>query len=76
MMSRKRDLPEILERVQRCRHCGREMNVDSISFLENPFCSSCLIVRMGLDRTVVGELRWRAVGDYMELIPTAPQRPS
>jgi hypothetical protein len=75
-MSKSQELPNILERVQRCRHCGREVTNGSLSFLENPFCDVCLKERVGLDQSILGEIRWRVVGHYMELIPTTPQRPS
>ena len=75
-MNKKRALPNLLERVQRCSHCGREMASDALSFLENPFCEVCLPERVGLTDTLPGEVRWRIVGDYMEVIPITPQRPS
>ncbi len=75
-MSKTQDLPSMLERIQRCRHCGREATNEALSFLENPFCDVCLPERVGLTQSIPGEIRWRAVGDYMELIPTTPQRPS
>ncbi len=75
-MSKKRELPSILERIQKCRHCGREVTNGPLSFLENPFCDACLEDRVGLNQNIPGEIRWRAAGRYMELIPTTPQRPS
>jgi len=73
-MSKNQELPGILERIQRCHHCGREVTNDPLSFLENPFCGACLGERIGLDQSIRGEIRWRAAGRYMELIPTAPQK--
>ena len=75
-MTRKRRTPNAFERAQRCDYCGREMATSLLSFLENPFCEACLPERVGLTDTLLGEVRWRVVGDYMELIPTTPQRPS
>jgi len=75
-MSKHGTPPNFLERVQRCNYCGREMAIDALSFLENPFCEICLPERMGLTDTFPGEVRWRVVGDYAEIIPKAPQRPS
>lgn len=37
----------LLQRVQRCLHCAREMDVSSLSYAENPFCVSCLDERLG-----------------------------
>lgn len=34
-------LPEILERVFRCRYCSREMAVSVGAYEENPFCAAC-----------------------------------
>jgi hypothetical protein len=75
-MSKKQELPSMLERIQRCGHCGREVTNGPLSFLENPFCDVCLEERVGLTHISPGEIRWRVVGRYMELIPTGPQRPS
>lgn len=36
----------ILEVVQRCRYCSREMQVSSQSFVENPYCRRCLKERV------------------------------
>jgi hypothetical protein len=75
-MSKKQELPSILERIQRCRYCGREVTKSALSFSENPFCDVCLDERVGLTRAIPGEIRWRPTGHYMELIRTAPRRPS
>jgi len=75
-MSKKQALPGILERIQRCHHCGREVTNGPLGFLENPFCDMCLGERIGLDQVMPGEIRWRVAGRYMELIPTIPQKPA
>jgi hypothetical protein len=62
-------LPEILERVLRCRYCSREMAVSAGAYEENPFCDRCLPER--IKRSAVERVRWRVVGDYFE--PILPQ---
>jgi hypothetical protein len=73
-MSRKQELPWLLERIQRCRSCGQEVAHGSLSFLENPFCDNCLNARIAEAQSQLGEIRWRTVGRYMELSPLTPQR--
>jgi hypothetical protein len=75
-MTAKQRLPNFLERVPKCHYCGREMAYSSLSYMENPFCDSCLAERLGLNQVFPGEVRWREVGHYMELITSAPQKPS
>jgi len=75
-MKSEHELPKFLERIQKCKHCGGEINRSSMSFLENPYCNECLAERVGSNLVFPGEVRWRAVGHYMELIPSAPQIPS
>ena len=73
-MRRKQELPSLLERIQRCHSCGQELARRSLSFLENPFCDNCLKAKIDDAQRELGELRWRVVGNYMELSPLAPQR--
>jgi len=73
-MSRKQELPSLLERIQRCHSCGQEVTHGPLSFLENPFCDICLKARIAEAQDQLGEIRWRIVGSYMELSPLAPQR--
>jgi hypothetical protein len=37
----------LVERVNRCQFCNREMNVPGDEYAENPFCAECLPERMG-----------------------------
>jgi hypothetical protein len=74
-MSRKQELPWLLERIQRCRSCGDEVAQRSTSFLENPFCDKCLNARIAEAQSQLGETRWHVVGRYMVLSPLTPQRP-
>ena len=37
-----KQLPEMLERVQRCRYCHREMAIPALNYAENPYCKVCL----------------------------------
>lgn len=62
-------LPEILERVFRCRYCSREMAVSVGAYEENPFCDRCLSER--IRRGSGQRVEWRIVGDYFE--PILPQ---
>lgn len=60
-------LPEVLERVQRCRYCGREMAVTATAYAESPFCVRCLAERV--ERAADREVEWRLVGDYFQATP-------
>ena len=54
----------ILARIQRCRHCGREMSSPPLEYEENPLCSVCLPGRIR-NEMPRGELRWRREGNYV-----------
>jgi hypothetical protein len=75
-MKSEQELPRFLERIQKCKHCEREINRSSMSFLENPYCNECLAERVGSNLVFPGEVRWRMAGHYMEHIEPAQQRPS
>jgi hypothetical protein len=45
-MNRQQELPTLLERIQRCRSCGQEVNQSPLTFLENPFCDTCLKAKL------------------------------
>lgn len=64
-------LPEVLERVQRCRYCGREMAVTPSAYAESPFCVRCLPERV--ERAADRDVEWHLVGDYFQ--PSHPRRP-
>jgi hypothetical protein len=63
----------ILARVQRCHHCGREMNVPPLDYQENPLCAVCLPERIG-DAMPRGRVQWRQEGKYVipEVVQTLP----
>ncbi len=63
-MSRKQELPSLLERIQRCRSCGQEVARGPLSFIENPFCDNCLRAKIAEAQSQLGEIRWRVVGSY------------
>jgi hypothetical protein len=65
-MARAKSLPVILERVERCAFCGREMVGSRLSARENPFCSACLHDRLAQATSTLGTVRSRLVGDYVE----------
>jgi len=57
-------VPEmILSRINRCRHCGREMSCEALAYDENPFCTMCLEERVS-DASPRGGIRWRKEGHY------------
>gem|GEM_PF-2413832 len=58
-------MPEIiLTRIQRCRHCGREMSCPPLDYEQNPFCAVCLKERVG-KASPRGGVRWRTEGQYV-----------
>ena len=63
-------LPEVFEKVQRCRYCGREMTVTPSAHAESPFCVRCLPERT--ERAADPAIEWRLIGDYF--YPNHPQR--
>jgi hypothetical protein len=65
----------MLERIRRCRFCGREVVSSALSFEENPYCSDCLPERM---MQVAGEgkyISWAVSGDYLRPIDLSQQKP-
>lgn len=60
----------ILARIQRCRHCGREMSSPPLEYQENPLCAVCLPERLG-NATPGGRVRWTREGNYV--IPEVAQ---
>lgn len=60
----------ILARIQRCRHCGREMSSPPLEYQENPLCAVCLPERIG-NAMPRGKVRWRREGSYV--IPEVAQ---
>lgn len=67
-------LPFVLERIQRCQFCGREMPARSLGYQENPFCRVCLNERQLLAADGPERPIWRAVGDYVERVTTVPRK--
>jgi hypothetical protein len=62
----------ILARIQRCRHCGREMSGPPLEYQENPFCAICLPERIS-GAMPLGGIQWRQEGNYV--IPEVAQTP-
>ena len=65
-MPRPKHLPPILERINRCGFCKREVEVSPLGHRENPFCRVCLHDRLTQAATQRGEVECRVVGDYVE----------
>ncbi|KKL20617.1 hypothetical protein LCGC14_2453700 [marine sediment metagenome] len=53
----------ILEVVQRCRFCGREMTCSPLAYAENPFCADCYEERVRLSAPS-GPVEWTLEGNY------------
>lgn len=60
---------EMLEVVQRCEHCKREMRVSSIEYEESPFCQKCLAERLSEASAAAGPMRWDGDFGYLTLVP-------
>lgn len=67
-MTQKINLPEILEYVQRCRYCRREMAVPPLQYAENPYCVHCLPERIKAKAVPDARKRWVRNGAYMKLM--------
>jgi hypothetical protein len=63
----------ILEVIQRCSYCGREMSTTPEGYLENPFCAVCLDERLALPHEG-RPLIWRTIGGY-EQASSDPETP-
>lgn len=59
----------MLERVQRCRYCRREMRVGALSYAENPFCKHCLHERMEKAAAERGPFETFDDGHYIHFVP-------
>jgi hypothetical protein len=66
-------LPLILEKVQRCLHCLREMNVSGLSYRENPYCGKCLKERIAAAAQQLGSFAWNRTG-AMAAMMKAPRK--
>jgi hypothetical protein len=64
MAARKR-LPDMMEVVQRCRYCGREMAVSASDYAESPFCEVCRPQRVAQAKPATVE--WELRGRYLSL---------
>ncbi len=58
----------MLERIQRCLHCGREMAVAPLAYAENPNCEVCLQDRIDANAIPNAPKRWVRRGEFMRLI--------
>jgi hypothetical protein len=67
-MKKKTALPPMLERVQRCQYCNREMPVGALAYAENPFCEKCLPERIKAAEIPNARSRWVRRGRFMRLI--------
>lgn len=65
MASRERSV--VLERVQRCRHCGAEMAVAALGYTENPYCTTCHDERTALEGGA-GAVAWQRQGAYVHFL--------
>jgi hypothetical protein len=64
----------ILARVQRCRHCRREMSSSPLAYEQNPFCTECLSERVS-SVAPRGGVSWRREGHYV-IAEVARKHPS
>jgi hypothetical protein len=53
----------ILERILRCKFCGREMACSPLEYNQNPFCTVCLPERVRMAKPT-GRIRWKTVERY------------
>jgi hypothetical protein len=58
-------LPDMLERIQKCKYCGREMDVRPLSFAENPFCAVCLKERCASAVSDMTPIEWIGTGEFV-----------
>jgi hypothetical protein len=68
-------LPAMLERIRRCRFCGREVASSALSFEENPYCSSCLSERGAKALEAGAYVAWEVSGNYLKLIDLSQRKP-
>jgi len=69
-------LPFVLQRVNRCVFCDREMVVPGLAYEENPFCQECLKQRQLISAGDTTAIQWEAAGIYMRRVRRAPKKPS
>ncbi len=62
---RLKKLPKLLEVVQRCRYCGREMSVTASAYAESPFCAVCRPERVASAQPP--RVEWETRGRYSVL---------
>ncbi len=67
-------LPAMLERIQRCRFCGREVASSALSFEENPYCSCCLPERVAKASEAGAYTSWAVSGNYLEPIDLSQRK--
>jgi hypothetical protein len=68
-------LPAMLERIRRCRFCGREVASSALSFEENPYCSSCLSERVAKASEAAAYMSWAVSGNYLKPIDLSQRKP-
>jgi hypothetical protein len=74
-MKSKQQLPAMLERIQRCRFCRKELaDIPALSFLENPYCSECRSTRVANAVEGIELISWKVSGDYFEPIDLSQQK--
>jgi len=65
----------ILERVARCRFCGREVEGTATAQCENPFCRHCLQDRLAAASQALGKVTSRLRGGYVEFSTEGSRTP-
>jgi hypothetical protein len=56
---------QLTKRICRCRFCGHEMRVASLSYELNPYCGRCLRERMEKAASETRMLSWAPCGDVL-----------
>lgn len=59
----------MLQRIKKCKFCGREVAIAPLEWAENPLCSNCLEERLQKAADQIGPTEWRRVGHYLVLTP-------
>ncbi len=60
-----RNLPFMLELIQRCRNCRAEVKRPPLSYAENPYCSNCLMA--GIKKGRAAGVICRRMGGLIEI---------
>jgi hypothetical protein len=60
----------MLEKVRKCKYCGRDMmNVSHSSWLENPYCKRCFHQRISEASKKMPPQNWYIEGGYIVFKP-------